>query len=87
MLQIEFCGGIFTQDNANYWTDENIGKFEELAAALPDSPESILKAKTRFLNAVENIKTALERHRNPSENQKRAAQNLESIGNSLKIGR
>jgi hypothetical protein len=76
MLQIEFCNGILIRDNMNYYTDENIGKFETLILKLPDYPESVLKAKTRFLNELVKIKASLERYKNPSEDQKRTLENL-----------
>jgi hypothetical protein len=76
MLQIEFCNGIIIQDNIDYYTDENINKFERLILGLPNFPENIQKAKARYLNDLRRIKTALERRRNPSENNLRALQNL-----------
>jgi hypothetical protein len=76
MLQIEFCYGIVIQDNVKYYTDENIRKFEKLIFKLPDYPESIKKANTRYLNELKSIRAALERHNHPSENYLRAMQNL-----------
>jgi len=76
MLQIEFFNGIIIQDNIHYYTDENINKFEKLILGLPDSPENVHKAKNRYLNELRKIKAALERRRNPSENNLRALQNL-----------
>jgi len=76
MLQMEFCNGIIIQDNIDYYTDENINKFERLILGLPNSPENIYKAKNRYLNELRRIKAALERRRNPSENNLRALQNL-----------
>jgi hypothetical protein len=76
MLQIEFCNGTIIQDNINYYTNENINKFERLILGLPDFPERIGQAKTRYLNELRRIKAALERHRNPSENYLRALENL-----------
>jgi len=83
MLQIEFCNGIIIQDNIGYYTDENINKFERLILGLPNSPDNIYKAKNRYLNELRRIKAALERRRNPSENNLRALQNL---GDSFKKG-
>ena len=83
MLQIEFCNGIIIQDNLGYYTDENINKFEGLILGLPNSPDNIYKAKNRYLNELRRIKAALERRRNPSENNLRALQNL---GDSFKKG-
>jgi len=79
ILQIEFLNGIIIQDNMRYYTDENINKFERLILGLPDFPENIHKAKNRYLNELRRIKKALERRRNPSENNLKALQNL---GNS-----
>jgi len=76
MLQMEFCYGIVIQDTVKYYTDENIKKFENLIYKLPDHPESIKKAKARYLNELKSIKAALERYNNPSENYLRALQNL-----------
>lgn len=61
MLQIEFCNGIIIQDSINYYTDENINKFEELINKLPDYPESVLRAKTRFRDELKRIKRAYDR--------------------------
>jgi hypothetical protein len=52
MLQIEFFYGTIIHDNMNYYTDENIGKFERLILSLPDFPESIFQAKNRFSIAL-----------------------------------
>jgi hypothetical protein len=76
MLQIEFFNGIIIQDSVNYYTDENINKFEKLILGLPDLPESIYQAKDRYLNELKKIKTALERYKNPGENYLRAIENL-----------
>jgi hypothetical protein len=84
MLQIEFFNGIIIQDNMRYYSDENINKFEKLILGLPDFPENVHKAKNRYLNELRKIKAALERCRNPSENNLRALQNL---GNSLDMNR
>jgi hypothetical protein len=81
MLQIEFSNGTIMQDNINYYTDENINKFERLINRLPDFPESIQQAKNRYLNDLNRIKARLDRYRNPSENDLRALQNLEGIFN------
>lgn len=75
-LQVEFCNGILMQSNKNYYTDENIEKFEELIFSLPDFPDSILKSKIRFREELPKIKAALERNRNPSDNYLQAMQNL-----------
>jgi len=84
MLQIEFFNGIIIQDNINYYTDENINKFERLIRGLPDFPENIQKAKNRYLNELKRIRAVLERRRNPSENNLRALQNL---GDSFNMNR
>jgi len=76
MLQIEFCNGVMAEDSIHYYTDENINNFEKLTLTLPDYPENIKQAKDRFLIELEKIKAALERHKNPSENQLRAIENL-----------
>jgi len=76
MLQIEFWNGIITQDNLDYYTDENINKFERKILGLPNFPENIYKAKERYLNELRRIKAALERRGNQSENSLRALQNL-----------
>jgi hypothetical protein len=81
MLQIEFRNGIIIQDSINYYTDENIYKFEELIYKLPNYPESILLSKNRYLNELQKIKASLERHRNPSENNLRALENLKGSFN------
>jgi hypothetical protein len=82
MLQIEFCNGIVIRDSMNYYTDENINKFEKLVLRLPDFPENICQAKNRYLNELQKIKAAFERYRNPSENYLRAVENL---GGGFKI--
>jgi hypothetical protein len=76
MLQIFFCNGIIIRDNIDYYTDENINNFEELILSLPDSPESIKVVKNRFFNELEKIKKSLERYRNPSDNNLKAIENL-----------
>jgi len=85
MLQIEFRNGIIIRNsnytNINYYTDENINKFERLILGLPDFPGSIYQAKIRYLNELQKIKAALERYKNPSENYLRA---VENIGDSLR---
>jgi len=84
MLQIEFRNGIIIQDNinnyrnVNYYTDENINKFEKLILDLPDFPESIYQAKTRYLGELQKIKTVFERYKNQSEDYLRAVQNLKN---------
>jgi hypothetical protein len=80
-LQIEFCNGIVIQDNLSYYTDENIRKFESLILRLPDYPESVYQAKNRYMNELEKIKTAYNRHKNPSENNLKAMQNLRDFSN------
>jgi len=75
-LQIEFANGILRKDNLNYYTDENIKKFESLVLKLPDYPESIGQIKKRYLNELANIKNAFERLKNPTEDYLRALQNL-----------
>ncbi|MDR2897364.1 MAG: hypothetical protein LBU99_01020 [Spirochaetaceae bacterium] len=79
MLQIEFCHGIVMQDNVSYYTDKNIEKFETLVLKLPDYPESVLEAKTRFLNELVRIKRSFERRRNPSESQKAMQENFRNM--------
>jgi len=81
MLQIEFFNGIIIQDNINYYTDENINKFERLILGLPDFPENVYKAKYRYLNELKRIRAVFERHRNPSEDNLRALQNLKDSFN------
>jgi hypothetical protein len=76
MLQIEFCNGIVIRDSINYYTDAHIDKFEKLILSLPDLPESIQKAKSRYSNELQKLKAALERYRNPSEDYMRAMDNL-----------
>ena len=75
-LQMEFCFGIIIKDNANYYTDENIGKFEELIYKLPEYPESLMTAKNRYLNELQKINGSYERYKNQSENYLRASENL-----------
>jgi hypothetical protein len=81
MLQAEFCGGILIRRyNADYYTEENIAKFEKLAASLPDSPPAIKQIKDRCLNTdLPRIKAALERFENPSEAYMIARENLSDI--------
>jgi hypothetical protein len=81
MLQIEFRGGLLMQDNKNYYTNENIDKFERLINRLPDFPESVYQVKNRYLNESLKIKTVLERHKNPDENYLMVLQNLSDIFN------
>jgi len=76
MLQIEFSNGILRKDNLNYYSDENIKKFESLVLKLPDYPESIGRIKERYLNELARIKNAFERLKNPSEDYLKALQNL-----------
>jgi hypothetical protein len=81
ILQIEFCNGILMQNNKNYYTEENIDKFDRLIHRLPDSTESVHQVKNRYLIESQKIKAALERYRNPDENYLRALQNLGDIFN------
>jgi hypothetical protein len=76
ILQVEFCNGTLIHDAIKYYTDANINKFEKLILSLPDYPESINRAKKRYMNELQKIKAALERHNNPSEDYLRALQNL-----------
>lgn len=78
MLQVEFSDGILIRDwNVNYYTEENIGRFEELARSLPDTSPALQQLKDRYLNdALPRIRAALERYRNPSESALRARLNL-----------
>ena len=77
MLQIEFCNGVLTRYHVNYYTNENISKFEKLIHDLPEYPENIQRLRERYLNIeLPKIKQALERHNNPSENYLRALGNL-----------
>lgn len=82
MLQVEFFNGIIIHDNINYYTDEYIDNFENLILRLPDYPENINQIKNRYLRELQKIRSALERHRNPSENWSRALQNM---GNNFKM--
>jgi hypothetical protein len=77
MLQIEFANGIVISDTVNYYTDENIERFENLILSLPDSPESIGQIKERYLNIeLPRVKRAIYQYNNPSENNLRATENL-----------
>ncbi|MDR1278611.1 MAG: hypothetical protein LBK02_07660 [Treponema sp.] len=78
MYQMEFRHGVLGKnDNLNYYTEENIAKFENLALSLPDTPQSIKDLKDRYLHDyVPGIKTALERFQTPGENYLRAIENL-----------
>ena len=81
MLQIEFCNGFLTQNNINYYSEENINKFETLILELSEFPESIKLLKERYLNIeLPKIRHSLERYNNPSENYLRA---LENLGNDF----
>jgi len=42
----------------------------------PDFPENVHQAKNRYLNELKKIKAALDRYKNPSENNLRALKNL-----------
>jgi len=75
-LQIEFCFGIVIRDNVNYYTDENIARFENLIYKLPDYPESLMTVKNRYIDELQKIRNAHERYKNPSENYSRATENL-----------
>jgi hypothetical protein len=80
MLQIEFNNGILYEDNRNYYTEENINKFERLALRLPDTSEAISMIKERYLNIeLPRIKSAYDRYNRPSENYLRALQNLSDL--------
>lgn len=80
-LQIEFCNGILYSGNINYYSEENIQKFEELALMLPDFIENFGHLKNRYLKVeLPKIKAALERYKNPSENYLRAIENLGNLG-------
>ena len=77
MLQIEFANGIVISDTINYYTDENIEKFENLILSLPDFPENIRQIKERYLNIeLPKVRRAIYRYNNPSENNLRAIENL-----------
>jgi hypothetical protein len=78
MLQVGFSDGVLIRGwNVNYYTEENIARFEELARSLPDTSPAIQQLKIRYLNdALPRIRGALERYRNPSESALRARQNL-----------
>jgi len=77
MLQIEFANGLVIEDTLNYYTEENIKKFENLILRLPDFPESIGQIKERYLNIeLPKIKRAFNRYNNPSENYLRALENF-----------
>jgi hypothetical protein len=77
MLQIEFANGIVISDTMNYYTDENIEKFENLILSLPDFPENIRQIKERYLNIeLPKVRRAIYRYNNPSENNLRAIENL-----------
>jgi hypothetical protein len=82
MLQVEFCDGVLIRDyNVDYYTEENIAKFEELARSLPDdaSPE-IRWLKGRYLTGdLPRIRAALDRYKNPTELDLIARQNLSDI--------
>jgi hypothetical protein len=82
MLQIEFRNGLILNNsiytNVNYYTEENINKFEKLIIELPDAPESIYQTKTRYLGELQKIKTVFERYKNQSVNYLRAVQNLKN---------
>ena len=83
MLQIEFANGLVIGDTLNYYTEENIKKFENLILRLPDFPESIGQIKERYLNIeLPKIRRAFNRYNNPGENYLRAVENLR---NSLKF--
>jgi len=81
MLQIQFTNGTLISNwNANYYTKENINKFERLILGLPEFPQNIKTLRDRYLNIeLPKIKQALERHNNPSENYLRALENFSGI--------
>jgi hypothetical protein len=72
MLQVQFSDGILIRIwNLNYYTEENIAKFEQLARSLPDSPASIGQLKKRYLEeALPRIKLSWEHYTNPTEEDK-----------------
>ena len=77
MLQIEFANGFVITDTLNYYTEENIERFEYLILSLPDSPDSIRQFKERYLNIeLPKIRRAIYQYNNPSENYLRAMENL-----------
>jgi hypothetical protein len=77
MLQIEFANGLVISDTVNYYTEENIKKFENLILRLPDFPESIAQIKERYLKIeLPKIKRAYDRYTNPGEDYLRAMENL-----------
>ena len=84
MLQIHFCNGIVYSNNANYYTEENINRFETLILELPEYSEYLWQIKERFLNIeLPKIKKAYERHTNPSEDNTRALENLNNSWGSF----
>ena len=80
MLQIEFCNGILNKNNVNYYTEENIIKFEKLILELPEFSAGINQLKERYLNIeLPKIMASFERYNNPGENYLRAMENLKDI--------
>jgi len=81
MLQIEFANGVLISNwNANYYTENNINKFERLIMRVPEFPQNIKILRERYLNIeLPKIKQALKRHNNPSENYLKAMENLSDI--------
>ena len=76
-LQIEFGNGFLSNSNRNYYTQENINRFEMLILDLPELPESIGQLKERYLNnALPAIKRSFERHNNPGDDWLQALENL-----------
>ena len=79
MLQIEFANGIVIESTLNYYTDENIEKFENLILSLPDFPENIRQIKERYFNIeLPKIRKAIYQYNNPNENYLRALENLKN---------
>ncbi|MDR2634240.1 MAG: hypothetical protein LBC51_11570 [Treponema sp.] len=65
---------------AKYYTEENIKQFEELIEKLPLMPESIHKLKERYLKTeLPKIQSAWERYTHPTEDYRRAAEQLKEV--------
>ena len=80
MLQVEFCNGILVKSKLNYYTEDNINKFENLILILPEFPERVWQFKERYLDIeLPKIKRAFKRLNNPSDNYLRAKENLSGI--------
>jgi hypothetical protein len=80
MLQVEFSDGVLIRGwNVDYYTEENIARFERLAVSLPDSdsPPGIRRLKERYLKEdLPRIRAALDRYEHPSESALWARQNI-----------